>query len=375
MKKSYHSSAVPTVAPATTRRSAPGRAGCGCCPSLMNRLMLVLLPSGPRAPTTSRPGAGPRRARVCARVRRSISPGTRTASKPRAGLVPASASQNASASSSKSCPEGGRVERDQHCAVRRLALLAEHAGAAERAADELDHHAQARALVRAERQQRAAGVEVGRVARGLAVRVDEHAVGDLLAASERDGQLALGHRGGRPVHDQRRVAGAARPRRAGWCRAGARARRTAPPSARRCRRRARRGPRRPAPRPTRRAGRRGWRAGSPPRPTPCSRASSASSRDRQPRRDLAEAAVAVDDHGGAAALRRPRARPRGRSGPRDELQVAGRARRTPCESWPRRFDSTSDSATAAAVAGGAPASSRTARARCSSSPALWMLSM
>ena len=147
--------------------ATPGSAG-GFCPSRMNRLMLVLLPSGPRAPTTWRPGSGPLPARVArACVVRSRPGRGRRRSRGPAWCRPARRRTPLPRPRSPVC-EGARVERDQHRAVRRVALLAEHAGPCERPADELDHHAQPGALVRAERQQRAAGVEVGRVARGLA---------------------------------------------------------------------------------------------------------------------------------------------------------------------------------------------------------------
>ena len=133
---------------------------------------------------------------------------------------------------------------------------------------------------------------------------------------------------------------AAQPTRTGSSRAVARGRRTARRSAPRCRTRAR-----PAPSSASAS------THSPSRPTwfasrttasrvPCARASGTSSCDGQPRRDLAEAAGAVDRDASRRG-RRPRARRPGPAARRGELHVLRASRRTPCESWPRRSASTS----------------------------------
>ena len=324
-------------------------------PSRVNRLMLVLLPSEPvqLRPRRGRDARSRARAR-CARVRSFDLAGDEDAVEAAASVVAASAARTLRLVV-EVVGERGRVERDQHQAVRRPRPCSPTTPVPPSAPPtSLDHHAQPGALVGAERQQRAAVVEGVRVV-ATARRCASTSTPSGTASPRARATATLPS--GIVAVDQSMTSGGsarARPGERVGAEPRARCRRTGPPSAPRCRTRARPGPRRRALRPTRRAGRRGWRRGRPPSPSPYSRATRRELGDRQPRRDLAEAAAAVDDD---VAPRRAVDLRLGRGvqpALADEAARSGARRRTPCESWPRRFASTSDSATVAALAGEAP---------------------
>ena len=164
MKKSYHSSAVPTIAAGEHALSAGPRVrrsrrcaplpfrGLGCIAVAPSRRFLSqLAPASrgraPAAPATSAPGPAFLRARAPRRVRASSSPGTSTPLAPCGGRGRASTAQKASARSRNVAGSTKRPmsTRDQHRAVGLVVLRAATRGrAGEQAAEQLDHHAQAR---------------------------------------------------------------------------------------------------------------------------------------------------------------------------------------------------------------------------------------
>ena len=162
-----------------------------------------------RAASSRSSEAPERRAPGALRVRgASGSPGSVTCA-PAASARARTSTHQLSTASRKPCggAEGGGIECEHEHAVGRVAAVA---GRARRqaAAHELGHHAERIALVRPERHERAARVEVGRVERGPAVRVDHRGHVQLLAPRDGDLQLALGELGGGEVDEYRLAAGA-----------------------------------------------------------------------------------------------------------------------------------------------------------------------